>query len=228
MAWLLHAHVLAQLCSLHGQKPVQQTLPCSLCEDVVFVSWTCACAPLCLAVAWPFETRMVCQEDACVAMPTQNSSCNVRMGLDKVHSAVLQCPCHMTAHTHSNNRHTLPTNATLHAQVTVDVPDQKGRLAILQVHARNKKFDGEVDLKEVAMRTPGFAGADLSNLLNEAAILAGRRGLTAVTNKEIDDSIDRIVSGAAVYVAACVVLGECFCACCSMRCLVWDGSRSRL
>lgn len=80
-------------------------------------------------------------------------------------------------------------------QVTVDVPDQKGRFEILKVHARNKKLDSEVELQQVAMRTPGFAGADLSNLLNEAAILAGRRGLKAITNKEIDDSVDRIVAG---------------------------------
>ncbi|GBF97021.1 extracellular protease [Raphidocelis subcapitata] len=80
-------------------------------------------------------------------------------------------------------------------QVSVDVPDQKGRLEILKVHARNKKLDGEVELQEVAMRTPGFSGADLSNLLNESAILAGRRGLTAVRNKEIDDAVDRIVAG---------------------------------
>mmetsp|Transcript_38915 Transcript_38915/g.86562 ORF Transcript_38915/g.86562 Transcript_38915/m.86562 type:complete len:691 (+) Transcript_38915:164-2236(+) len=80
-------------------------------------------------------------------------------------------------------------------QVTVDVPDAKGRNEILGVHARNKKLAEDVELKEVAMRTPGFAGADLANLLNEAAILAGRRGLKAITNKEIDDSIDRIVAG---------------------------------
>ncbi|KAJ9515446.1 hypothetical protein QJQ45_016441 [Haematococcus lacustris] len=80
-------------------------------------------------------------------------------------------------------------------QVSVDVPDQKGRLEILKVHARNKKLDAEVDLKEVAMRTPGFSGADLSNLLNEAAILAGRRAIPAIRNKEIDDSVDRIVAG---------------------------------
>ncbi len=61
--------------------------------------------------------------------------------------------------------------------MTVDVPDQKGRLEILKVHARNKKLGEDVDLKEVALRTPGFAGADLSNLLNEAAILAGRKSL---------------------------------------------------
>lgn len=82
-----------------------------------------------------------------------------------------------------------------HLQVTVDVPDQKGRNEILKVHARNKKLDTDVELKEVSMRTPGFAGADLANLLNESAILAGRRGKTAISNKEIDDAIDRIVAG---------------------------------
>jgi len=80
-------------------------------------------------------------------------------------------------------------------QVSVDVPDQKGRAEILKVHSRNKKLDTEVDLQEIAMRTPGFAGADLANLLNEAAILAGRRGLNAISNKEIDDSVDRVVAG---------------------------------
>ena len=52
-------------------------------------------------------------------------------------------------------------------QVTVDVPDQKGRLAILKVHAKNKKLAEEIDLSQIAMRTPGFSGADLANLLNE-------------------------------------------------------------
>ncbi|KAJ6404027.1 hypothetical protein OIU84_012258 [Salix udensis] len=80
-------------------------------------------------------------------------------------------------------------------QVTVDVPDVRGRTEILKVHAGNKKFDGDVSLNVVAMRTPGFSGADLANLLNEAAILAGRRGKTAISSKEIDDSIDRIVAG---------------------------------
>ncbi|KAK4769833.1 hypothetical protein SAY87_030365 [Trapa incisa] len=80
-------------------------------------------------------------------------------------------------------------------QVTVDVPDIKGRTEILKVHAGNKKFDGDVSLDVIAMRTPGFSGADLANLLNEAAILAGRRGKTAISSKEIDDSIDRIVAG---------------------------------
>ncbi|KAL2247195.1 UNVERIFIED_CONTAM: ATP-dependent zinc metalloprotease FTSH 2, chloroplastic [Sesamum indicum] len=80
-------------------------------------------------------------------------------------------------------------------QVTVDVPDIRGRTEILKVHASNKKFDSDVSLEVIAMRTPGFSGADLANLLNEAAILAGRRGKTAISSKEIDDSIDRIVAG---------------------------------
>jgi cell division protease FtsH len=80
-------------------------------------------------------------------------------------------------------------------QVTVDVPDVRGRTEILKVHASNKKFDDDVSLDIIAMRTPGFSGADLANLLNEAAILTGRRGKTAISAKEIDDSIDRIVAG---------------------------------
>lgn len=80
-------------------------------------------------------------------------------------------------------------------QVTVDVPDLKGRVDILKVHAKNKKLDPEVELESIAARTPGFSGADLANLLNEAAILTGRREKSAVTLKEIDDSVDRIVAG---------------------------------
>ncbi|CAL5403856.1 unnamed protein product [Camellia sinensis] len=80
-------------------------------------------------------------------------------------------------------------------QVTVDVPDIRGRTEILKVHGSNKKFDADVSLEVIAMRTPGFSGADLANLLNEAAILAGRRGKSAISSKEIDDSIDRIVAG---------------------------------
>lgn len=79
--------------------------------------------------------------------------------------------------------------------VSVDVPDVRGRKEILGVHARNKKLDEDLDTEEIALRTPGFSGADLANLLNEAAILAGRRGLEAITSKEVDDSIDRIVAG---------------------------------
>lgn len=80
-------------------------------------------------------------------------------------------------------------------QVSVDVPDQKGRLEILRVHARNKRLGEDIDLKEIALRTPGFSGADLSNLMNEAAILTGRRNKEAISQREIDDSIDRIVAG---------------------------------
>ncbi|XP_020090340.1 ATP-dependent zinc metalloprotease FTSH 6, chloroplastic [Ananas comosus] len=80
-------------------------------------------------------------------------------------------------------------------QVTVGLPDVRGREEILKVHSRNKKLDKDVSLSLVAMRTPGFSGADLANLMNEAAILAGRRGKDRITVKEIDDSIDRIVAG---------------------------------
>lgn len=80
-------------------------------------------------------------------------------------------------------------------QVAVDVPDIRGRTEILKVHANNKKFENDVSLEVIAMRTPGFSGADLANLLNEAAILAGRRGRSGISSKEIDDSIDRIVAG---------------------------------
>jgi len=65
----------------------------------------------------------------------------------------------------------------------------------LKVHSKNKKLDKDVSLSIIAMRTPGFSGADLANLMNEAAILAGRRGKDKITMKEIDDSIDRIVAG---------------------------------
>jgi cell division protease FtsH len=80
-------------------------------------------------------------------------------------------------------------------QVSVDVPDIKGRKDILKVHAKNKKLAEEIDLDMIASRTPGFSGADLANLLNEAAILTGRRSQEAITLKEIDDSVDRIVAG---------------------------------
>jgi cell division protease FtsH len=80
-------------------------------------------------------------------------------------------------------------------QVIVDAPDVKGRQEILQVHARNKKLDANVSLDAVARRTPGFTGADLANLLNEAAILTARRRKDAITLLEIDDAIDRVVAG---------------------------------
>jgi cell division protease FtsH len=80
-------------------------------------------------------------------------------------------------------------------QITVDPPDIKGRLEILNVHARNKRLADEVSLDEIARRTPGFTGADLANLLNEAAILTARRRKEAITMTEIDDAVDRVVAG---------------------------------
>jgi len=80
-------------------------------------------------------------------------------------------------------------------QVIVDAPDIKGRLSILKVHARNKKLAPEVSLETIARRTPGFTGADLANLLNEAAILTARRRKPAITMLEIDDAVDRVVAG---------------------------------
>jgi cell division protease FtsH len=80
-------------------------------------------------------------------------------------------------------------------QVQVDPPDIKGRLEVLQVHARNKKLAEEVSLDAIARRTPGFTGADLANLLNEAAILTARRRKEAITMLEIDDAVDRVVAG---------------------------------
>ena len=80
-------------------------------------------------------------------------------------------------------------------QVTVDAPDIKGRLSILEVHSRNKKLDEDLTLESIARRTPGFTGADLANLLNEAAILTARRRKNSISILEIDDSVDRIVAG---------------------------------
>ena len=80
-------------------------------------------------------------------------------------------------------------------QVVVDRPDYSGRLEILNVHARGKTLSKDVDLEKIARRTPGFTGADLSNLLNEAAILAARRSLTEVSMDEVNDAIDRIMAG---------------------------------
>ncbi|PSR13277.1 cell division protein FtsH [filamentous cyanobacterium CCP3] len=80
-------------------------------------------------------------------------------------------------------------------QVVVDLPTYKGRLSILEVHARNKKIEPEVSLAAVARRTPGFSGAELANLLNEAAILTARRRKDAMGMVEIEDAIDRITIG---------------------------------
>lgn len=80
-------------------------------------------------------------------------------------------------------------------QVLVDRPDLAGRLAILKIHAEGIVLGPDVDLERVARRTPGFVGADLSNLLNEAALLTARRNKSAVGMQEVDDAIDRIVAG---------------------------------
>ena len=80
-------------------------------------------------------------------------------------------------------------------QVTVDRPDYSGRLQILNVHAKSKTLSKAVDLDQVARRTPGFTGADLANLLNEAAILAARKELSEVSNDEVSDAIERIMVG---------------------------------
>ena len=80
-------------------------------------------------------------------------------------------------------------------QVVVDRPDYAGRLEILNVHARGKSLGKDVDLEKIARRTPGFTGADLSNLLNEGAILAARRNLTEISMDEINDAIDRVLAG---------------------------------
>lgn len=80
-------------------------------------------------------------------------------------------------------------------QVIVDFPSLKGRLGILEVHARNKKLAPDVSLEAIARRTPGFSGADLANMLNEAAILTARRRKESITSLEVDDAIERVVAG---------------------------------
>ncbi|RMD67288.1 MAG: ATP-dependent metallopeptidase FtsH/Yme1/Tma family protein [Cyanobacteria bacterium J149] len=80
-------------------------------------------------------------------------------------------------------------------QVVVDRPDYAGRCEILKVHARGKTLASDVELEKIARRTPGFTGADLSNLLNEAAILAARRNLTEISMDEVNDAIDRVLAG---------------------------------
>jgi cell division protease FtsH len=80
-------------------------------------------------------------------------------------------------------------------QVIVDVPDLNGRLAILKVHSKNKKMDSDISIQTIARRTPGFSGADLANLLNEAAILTARKRKKAIGINELDASIDRVVAG---------------------------------
>ncbi|HZL80431.1 MAG TPA: ATP-dependent zinc metalloprotease FtsH, partial [Demequina sp.] len=80
-------------------------------------------------------------------------------------------------------------------QIGVDAPDLKGRLKVLEVHAKGKPIAPEVDLNAIAKRTPGFTGADLANVLNEAALLTARRGATAIGASELDEAIDRVIAG---------------------------------
>lgn len=80
-------------------------------------------------------------------------------------------------------------------QIYINAPDVKGREQILEVHAKNKKLDKDVDLKVLAKRTPGFTGADLQNLLNESALLAARKGEDKISMDDIDCSIDRVIAG---------------------------------
>src|SRR5699024_10852889 len=80
-------------------------------------------------------------------------------------------------------------------QIPVTQPDVGGREAVLKVHARNKPLAESVDLKTIAMRTPGFSRADLENLLNEAALVAARHDQTRITMLEFDKDIDRVISG---------------------------------
>jgi cell division protease FtsH len=82
-------------------------------------------------------------------------------------------------------------------QITVSLPDRKGRTAILKVHARNKKLADNADLDALAKRTPGFSGADLENVLNEAAILAVRENDTLIRMHHLDEAIDRVIMGPA-------------------------------
>lgn len=80
-------------------------------------------------------------------------------------------------------------------QISVDRPDLKGREAILQIHARNKPLAKDVDLLNLARRMPGFTGADLANVVNEAALLTARKNLDEITNEALGESIDRVMAG---------------------------------
>jgi cell division protease FtsH len=80
-------------------------------------------------------------------------------------------------------------------QIVIDRPDLEGRKAILRVHAKGKPLDASVDLDVLARRTPGFTGADLANVINEAALLAARRSKRAIAMKEIEEAVDRVMAG---------------------------------
>ncbi|HMJ65158.1 MAG TPA: ATP-dependent metallopeptidase FtsH/Yme1/Tma family protein, partial [Candidatus Binatia bacterium] len=80
-------------------------------------------------------------------------------------------------------------------QVVVDAPDVEGREAILNVHARNKPLDEDVDLRRIAQATPGFSGADLANALNEAALLAARRDAKRIQQRDLEEAVEKVVAG---------------------------------
>ena len=80
-------------------------------------------------------------------------------------------------------------------QISVEAPDLKGREAILRVHAQGKPMTPDVDLRQIAKRTPGFTGADLANVLNEAALLTARSNADLIDNRAIDEAIDRVIAG---------------------------------
>src|SRR5690606_33996039 len=80
-------------------------------------------------------------------------------------------------------------------QVAVDAPDLNGRKRILEIHSRNKPLAEGVDLEVVARRTPGFSGADLANVLNEAALLTARANGTVIDDRALDEAIDRVIAG---------------------------------
>lgn len=82
-------------------------------------------------------------------------------------------------------------------QIVVDAPDAKGRELILNIHGKGKPFDSDVDMKTIAKRTPGFTGADLANALNESALLTARRNKTKISMEEVEESLDRVMVGAA-------------------------------
>jgi cell division protease FtsH len=80
-------------------------------------------------------------------------------------------------------------------QVIVDAPDREGREAILKVHSKNKHFASDVDLRRIAAATAGFSGADLSNVLNEAALLTARRQDVQITQKDLEEAIEKVIAG---------------------------------
>ena len=80
-------------------------------------------------------------------------------------------------------------------QIAVEAPDLKGREAILKVHAQGKPLTEQVDLRQIAKRTPGFTGADLANVLNEAALLTARSDMQFIDERAIDEAIDRVIAG---------------------------------